>query len=190
MNWSDVAKSIGEYAPKVATVLSMTGVGGPAAAAVAAAGSLISGALGVPNTPDDVSQAILTSPDAAVKLKQIESDHGDHLAQIAAQTEAAQLAAATSTLQAVNQTMQTEDKTRPFSWRDYWGFISGTAFAVVVLAVIYLIWASIYYTKPELLGQIPGVVGAFSVLFGIAATVLGVQSSIETNHAGLAARGK
>ena len=190
MNWTDVAKSIGEYAPKVATVLAMTGVGGPAAAAVAAAGSLISGALGVPNTPDDVSQAILTNPDAAVKLKQIEADHGDHLAQISAQTEASELAAATSSIHDVNETMKVEDQTRAFSWRDFWGYVSGVAFACVVLAVIYLIEEAVRTDKPTLMNFIAPIVGAFTTLFGIAATVLGVQSSIETHHKGMAARGK
>lgn len=190
MNWSDIAKSIASYAPMVSTVLAATGVGAPAAAAIAAAGSLISGALGVPNTPDDVAQALVTNPDAAVKLKQIEADHGEHLAQIAAGKEVAELNADTSALATVNQTMQVEDKTRDFSWRDFWGYVSGVAFAVVVGAVIYLIWAAIYYTKPELLGQIPAVVGAFTTLFGIAATVLGVHSSIEAYHSGMADRGK
>ena len=190
MNWSDVAKSISSFAPQIATVLAATGVGAPVAAAVAAAGALVSGALGVPNNPDDVAQALVTNPDAAVKLRQIDADHGEHLAAIAAGRASAELAADTSALATVNETMQVEDKTRVFSWRDFWGYTSGAAFAVVVGAVIYLIWASIYYTKPELLAQIPAVVGAFTTLFGIAATVLGVHSSIEAYHSGMADRGK
>ena len=190
MNWSDVAKSVAGYAPLVSTVLAATGVGAPAAAAISAAGALISGALGVPNTPDDVAQALVSNPDAAVKLKQIEADHGEHLASIAQQTEATELAAATTSIASVNETMRKEDDTRAFSWRDYWGFVSGTAFAFVVGVVGYLVGVSVYYNHPEQLAAIPAIVGSFSVLFGIAATVLGVQSGIETHHAGMAERGK
>lgn len=190
MSWSDVGQSIASVAPKLATLLAMTGVGAPAAAAVSAAGALISGALGVPNNPDDVAQALVTSPDAAVKLRQIEADHADHLAQIAAQTEASELAAATSSLHDVNETMQVEDKTRTFSWRDFWGYVSGVAFAFVVGIIGYIVGNAIVYNHPELLASVPAIVGSFTTLFGIAATVLGVQSSIEAHHAGMASRGQ
>ena len=190
MNWSDIAKSIAGYAPMVSTILAATGIGAPAAAAIAAAGSLISGALGVPNTPDDVAQALVSNPDAAVKIKQIEADHGEHLAQIAAQQEAKELDSQVAQVQTVNETMRKEDDTRTFSWRDYWGFVSGTAFAFVVCIVGYLVGMAVYYNHPEQLAAIPAIVGSFSVLFGIAATVLGVQSSIETHHAGMCERGK
>ena len=190
MDWKDVGKSIASIAPALSGILAATGVGAPAAAAVAATGALISSALGVPNDPDSVGAALMTNPDATVKIKQIEADHGDHLAAIAQQTAATELNAQVSQLQTVNETMQTEDKTRAFSWRDFWGYISGVAFAVVVGIVCYLVGNAVYFNHPELLATIPAIVGAFSVLFGIAATVLGVQSSIETHHAGMAERGK
>jgi hypothetical protein len=190
MDWSEIGKSIVSYAPLLSGVLAATGVGAPAAAAVSAAGALIASALGVPNTPNDVSQALLTNPDAAIKIKQIEADHGDHLAQIAQQTEATELGSQVSQLQTINETMQVEDKTRDFSWRDFWGYISGVAFAVVVGIVCYMVIMAIYNNHPELLATIPTIVGAFSVLFGIAATVLGVHSSIEAYHTGMADRGK
>jgi len=188
MEWKDIAKTIAGYAPMVSSVLAATGVGVPAAAAISAAGALISGALGVPNTPDDVAQALVTNPDAAVKIKQIEADHGEHLAQIAQQKEAAELNAKVTQLQTVNETMRVEDNTRKFSWRDYWGYISGTAFAFVVGVIGYLVGAAVYLNHPEQLSAIPAIVGSFSVLFGIASTVLGVTSSIETHHAGMVDR--
>jgi len=190
MNWSDIAKSVASYAPQIATVLAATGVGAPAAAAVAAAGALISNSLGVPNTPDDVGQALVSNPDAAVKIKQIEAEHGENLAKIAADSQAAATNAQVSQLQTINETMRKEDETRAFSWRDYWGYISGTAFAFVVLVVIYLVEEAVRTDKPILLQSIAPIVGAFTTLFGIAATVLGVQSSIETHHDGMAKRGQ
>lgn len=188
MEWKDIAKTVAGYAPMLSTVLAATGVGAPAAAAIAAAGSLISSALGVPNTPDDVAQALATNPEAAVKLKQIEADHGEHLAQIANVQQAQELAAQTTQIETVNTTMQVEDKTRVFSWRDFWGYVSGCAFAFVVGIVGYLVWAAVRYDQPQQLAAIPAIVGAFSVLFGIAATVLGVQSSIQAHHEGMTER--
>jgi hypothetical protein len=188
MEWKDVAKTIAGYAPMLSTVLAATGVGAPVAAGVSAAGALISSALGVPNTPDDVAQALVTNPDAAVKIKQIEADHGEHLAQIAQVREANQLTAQVQQLQTVNETMRKEDDTRKFSWRDYWGYISGTVFAFVAGIIGYLVVSAVYLNHQEFLTAVPAIVGSFSVLFGIAATVLGVQSSIETHHAGMADR--
>lgn len=190
MDWTSVARQVASWAPTISGVLAMTGVGAPAAAAVAQAGSLIADALGVPNTPTDVSQALATNPDAAVKLKQIEADHGERLALIASQQQGAELAAQVDQVKAVNQTMQVEDNTRSFSWRDFWGFVSGAAFAFVVGFVGYLVWASVRYNEPQILANITPIVGSFTTLFGIAAMVLGVQSSIETHHAGMADRGK
>jgi hypothetical protein len=188
MDWKDIAGKIAGFAPMLASVLTATGVGAPAAAAVAATGALISSALGCENNPDAVSQALITDPNAAVKLAQIEADHGEHIAAITAGTRAAELNAQVQQVQAVNQTMQKEDETRSFSWRDFWGYISGVAFGCVVACVVYLVGVSVYYSKPEMLAAIPSIVGAFATLFGIAATVLGVQSSIETHHEGMAAR--
>ena len=84
--------------------------------------------------------------------------------------------------------MQVEDRTKVFSWRDLWGYVSGIAFGFVVGLVIYIVVSSIYLNQPAIMTQIPSIVGAFSVLFGIAATVLGVQSSIEAHHAGMVDR--
>jgi biopolymer transport protein ExbB/TolQ len=47
---------------------------------------------------------------------------------------------------------------------------------------------AVYEHHYELLDKISPVVGAFSTLFGIAAVVLGVQSSIQTHHDGVAKR--
>lgn len=190
MNWTDIAKTISSYAPILSGVLAATGVGAPAAAAISVAGSLISSALGVSNSPDAISAALIANPDAAIKIKQIEADHAVNLAKIAQIQDAAVLSAQVTDIQAINQTMQAEDKTRTFSWRDWWGYVSGAAFAFVVGIIGYLVGMSVYLNKPEQLAAIPAIVGSFSVLFGIAATVLGVNSSIESYHSGMADRGK
>ena len=180
MNWSDIGKAVESIAPALATA-----VLGPAGPLV---GGLISTALGVSNTPDEVATALKTDPDAAVKIKQLESEQATALATLKEQLAVAQITADSAQVSAVNDTMRVEDNTRKFSWRDYWGYVSGTAFGFVVGAVIYVVGMAMYTGHFEAMGQIPSIVGAFSVLFGIAAGVLGVQSGIETHHAGMVDR--
>lgn len=180
MPWDNVAKDIAAIAPTLGTL-----IGGPAGGAI---GTMVSQVLGVNNTPDAVSQAIKTDPEAAVKLRQIEADENLGLASLKNQLDLANVKAASDQVVAVNTTMQTEDKTRSFSWRDYWGYVSGTAFGFVVGAVIYIVGMSMYTNQYGAMDKIPAIVGAFSVLFGIAAGVLGVQSGIETHHSGMVDR--
>ncbi|WP_143004414.1 3TM-type holin [Halomonas shengliensis] len=66
MSWSDVAETVGKVAPVAGGAL-----GGPAGAAV---GGLIARALGVPESPQAVAQAVKTDPEAAVKLRRIDAD--------------------------------------------------------------------------------------------------------------------
>jgi len=188
MDWKDIAKEVAGAAPLLSGVLAATGVGAPIAAAVSAAGMLVSSALGVPNTPDDVATALKTDPDAAVKLAQVEATHGENMAAIYAKAQADSDNAQVAQLGQVNATMQAEDKTRTFSWRDYWGFVSGTAFFVVTMVIAYLVIGAVWHGKPDLMTAIPAIVAAFVPLFGISAAVLGVQSSIEAHHAGITDR--
>ncbi len=81
MSFSDIAKQIatqiGNFAPGIAGVLAVTGVGTPAAAAVAAIGALAK-SFGLPETAshDEVLAAIqsTTDPDFKLKLIQAEQD--------------------------------------------------------------------------------------------------------------------
>jgi len=77
MEWKDVTDTIKQYAPGVTSLLGVAslipGVGaitGPAALAVGA----IAKALGTEPTPDAIQQAIVTDPNAALKLKQADLD--------------------------------------------------------------------------------------------------------------------
>jgi hypothetical protein len=86
MNFADVAKQIatavGNFAPGIATVLAATGVGAPAAAAVAAIGSLAK-SLGLPDTAtqNDVLAAIQSTTDPDMKLKMIQAENDFQLKQ-------------------------------------------------------------------------------------------------------------
>lgn len=123
MNWSDVAKTVGGFAPLLGTLL-----GGPAGTAI---GTMVASGLGVGATPDEVSQALTVNPDAAVKLKEIESKRQVELQALVVQAEQNRLAAETSTILAVNATMQSEAKSDhwpTYTWRPFVGFVFGIMF--------------------------------------------------------------
>ncbi len=126
LDWKDIAGTVARSAPMLGGLL-----GGPVGVAVGAVGSIIASALGVASTPDAVSIALQTNPDAAVKLAQIEKDRAVELQDLTVQAAANVLASETSTILAVNATMQAEAKSEhwpSYSWRPYCGFIFGTTF--------------------------------------------------------------
>ena len=63
--WESIKETVGSVAPMAGALL-----GGPAGGAV---GAMIASALGVENNPDSVAKAIRADPQAAIKLRQIES---------------------------------------------------------------------------------------------------------------------
>ena len=63
--WESIKETVGSVAPIAGALL-----GGPAGGAV---GAMIASALGVENNPDSVAKAIRADPQAAIKLRQIES---------------------------------------------------------------------------------------------------------------------
>ena len=85
MNWSDIAGAVGKAAPILGTLL-----GGPAGAAV---GGLIASALGTANDPADVAAA-MQNPDAAIKLREVESRRQVDLQALAVDMAKAEIATA------------------------------------------------------------------------------------------------
>lgn len=77
MNWSDVGNAVAKAAPTLGAAL-----GGPAGAAV---GVLISQALGVKNTPQDVMSNLQADPNAQLKLIEFQNTHEIELQKIALQ---------------------------------------------------------------------------------------------------------
>lgn len=74
MNWSDLGKKVADYAPLLGTVL-----GGPSGTAV---GALISKQFGTETKPADIAKAIDADPNAALKLREVESNNETLLHQI------------------------------------------------------------------------------------------------------------
>jgi hypothetical protein len=83
MNWQDIAAIVGKTAPLLGGVL-----GGPAGAAI---GSIVAAALGTENSPDAVAAA-LGDPDAALKLRAIETAHEAELQRISLELARAEIA--------------------------------------------------------------------------------------------------
>jgi hypothetical protein len=140
MDWKDLAKTIAAGAPMLGTL-----VAGPAGGAV---GSLIASVLGVGATPDEVSAALAASPDAAVKIKELEVSRQAMLQQLLVQAEANRLQTEAAELASVNSTMQAEAKAEhwpTYTWRPFIGFV----FGVMMLGV--------YFVLPLMHLQVPAI---------------------------------
>lgn len=121
MKWSDVGHAIQGMAGTALPVIG-TALGGPAGGAV---GVLLSRALGVDQTPEAVAAAL--SPDALIKLREVEADL--QKAQITADS-----AAATGQLE-VNRAEASNTSLFVAGWRPAIGWTCAAAFAwVFVLA--------------------------------------------------------
>jgi len=164
MQWGDIAKSVASFAPLLGDLLPIPGAG--------IAGKMIAQALGVVATPDAVAAAMKVDPEAGVKLARIEADNR-------AQLQGQLLAAETSRIAAINETMRTEAKAEhwpQYSWRPFWGFISGAAFFVVCVLVCVLAYRAVLGGNPAALSMMPQIIGAFATLFAIPGGILGVAS--------------
>jgi len=121
MDWKEIAQDVAKASPILGTLLAATPAG-----QVIKVGGMIASALGCGNTPTDVQQALVSDPDAAVKLKDIE-----------AKVQIAQLTAAASQVQSVNQTLQEEAKGESWWQRNHHAFES--SFALLMVASIYIL---------------------------------------------------
>lgn len=178
MNWNDVKSLVVEAAPVLGGLL-----GGPAGGV---AGTLISKALGVPNTPDAIITELKNNPDALVKVKQIEAEKEVELQRLYVAAQANRLAAETQQFQeetkqmeSVNQTARAEANSEHpwvFGWRPFIGYITGIAFLVVVIFICFLAYKAIVLKDPTAMTMIPQFITAMTLLFGIPGAILGVAS--------------
>lgn len=175
MDWGDVAQTVkkvaGVAAPLLGTVLA-----GPMGGA---AGKLLASVFGCDATPDQVAAAVATDPQAALKLKEIESNNALELQKAVLVAETNALVEDTKRILSVNETMRGEAAAEhwpTWAWRPFWGFVSGGAFLVVCVLVCTLAYQAVLGGKPEAINMIPQLVFAFVGLFGIPAAILGVAS--------------
>jgi len=170
MEWKDLSSTVGKFAPLVGTL-----IGGPAGTAM---GAMVASALSVGNTPDEISQALAVNPDAAVKIKQIEATRQVDLQALLVQSEANRIAADTSAILAVNQTMQAEansDHWPTYTWRPFVGFVFGVMFLGVYF-VLPLLKMPVPTVPTEAWFAIGGVLGVASWFRGKAQADPGIPT--------------
>lgn len=173
ITWGDVAKVLGPIAPLLGAL-----IGGPVAPAI---GLLISHGLGTENTPDAVLNAIQTSPDTVVKLKQIEADNRRDLQMLTVQAEANRLAAETQVTLSVNATMQAEAVSNhwpTYSWRPFIGFCFGANMVMSTLLVIGVFIAQVASAPgaAKALELLPATLASLAAINALAASILGIAS--------------
>lgn len=171
MDWKDVAAIVGKSAPLLGTLL-----GGPAGGTI---GAVIASALGTSATPSDVAQALQVNPDAAVKLREIESTERVRLQELAGQQAQAELTAATQNAGDINRTMQAEAASEhwpTYSWRPAIGFSVALAVVLSVLTVFIAYGAAIFAGRPEGLQHLPGILAAIAGIIAVVAPILGIAS--------------
>jgi len=179
--WDRVKGMVAKVAPVLGNAI-LPGAGG-------VAGALVASALGVEAEPSAVEQALAVDPQAAVKLREIESAERTTLARIAAEQEVAQIQAETAQAQSVNETMRAEvnaPKWWSSAWRPFIGFVTGIAFlAEAVFIGVLMVKALETGQLANALSQIPAIVAALTGLFTPMCLILGIAA----HHRGAMQRG-
>lgn len=134
MEWKDVGGAIKKFAPILGTV-----IGGPAGGALGGVVSTVASAFGLGEeeaTPQKLSDIISSDPEAAIKLKQIESEHKIELEKLAFQMESIRLAdtqnARKREMDIVKATGKRDWNLYALSWIVVAGFFSLCAMLMVV----------------------------------------------------------
>jgi len=170
MNWGEIGKIVGKAAPIVGSLL-----GGPAGGAV---GAMVSKALGADNTPDAVSQALQSNPDALAKIIALENDNIQKLTQM-------HLDAETARLTQINTTMRAEAASNDAyvrRWRPTFGYLTAIAWLIEAGAIAWSIVGS-----PAEAGSVAQAVTALTPMWGVALAVLGVNIASRSKDKQVAA---
>ena len=167
MDWSDLGSSIADMAPMLGSAF------GPGGTVI---GSLISSAFGGSGkeTPDELDKLIKADPQAALKLREIESNNKVELEKLIIQGKANELAADTSRIESVNATMRQEAISGDAwqrRWRPFWGYISGVAFFVQILAIVWVMIES-----PAAAAAVIASIGSLQIFWGVPLAILGVSA--------------
>lgn len=176
--WSKAADLLGGAAPLIGGLLL-----GPAGAA---AGTLVSSALGVENTPEAVAAELQQNPDAILKIKELESRERVQLEQLTLQAETRQH-------EEINKTMRVEAAANDAyvrRWRPTWGYAMAASWLLLVFGLVATVFWSVV-EHPTQAAQIITTLGTFvsllMPLFGIALAVLGVNVSKRSQDKQVAA---
>jgi len=173
MDWKALGKKIvGLGAPLVGTALA-----GPAGGTV---GAMVANLFGAdPEDPEDVAAKIEADPQAVFKVRQMQLNHRERLEELALEHARLETEQAVTQVREVNATMRVEAQAEhwpQWSWRPFWGFISGLSFLAVCVFVCVLGYRAIEGKDSNAIGMIPMVIGAFTTLFTVPGAILGISA--------------
>lgn len=161
-SWSDVGDAVKNIADEALPLIGVA-LGGPLGGA---AGGLVAEALGLDTnaSADQVMQALNTDPNAAVKLKELQTKQTIKLAEYAASTRNTELNTRASIIESVNETIRKQAMGK--SW------LQRNAHAFCILISV-LLMVAVYFVLPLLEIAVP-VIPSNAWLF--LASVLGVAA--------------
>lgn len=171
MDWGSLGKKIADMGAQVlGEAIPVPGAG--------IAADLVSKALGADKDPDKISEALQQDPEAAAKLKQIEADHKEALKEIAAKTERKRMEEGSSRQSEVNETIRTGYQ-QGVLWRRAVGWAFAVTSVLVILGVVGMGFYAIHTNRPEIVKQLPNLIGALQPVFYSFLVVLGVAGYQE-----------
>ncbi|RTR01952.1 3TM-type holin [Halomonas nitroreducens] len=167
MDWKDAVGEVAKYAPAVATAL-----GGPAAGGITAgAADLVTGLLGVENTPAGLVAATQDEEKRA-ELIRINNEHREKLEQMRLDAEAADAAEKTARLVETQKTMRAElehDGVYKSGWRPALGWVFAASLGGLAGVMVYAIGR-----EPTLVSD-PEFTGMLAWLFVTMGAALGIN---------------
>lgn len=125
--WDSIKGVVGKAAPLLGTAL-----GGPAGGAAA---SMIAQALGVEDTPDAISKALDSDPEAAIKLQRLQNEHEAELRRMTLEAE-------TTRQTQLHKTIRAElasDNFYKSGWRPTIGWVLALSLAAIMGTLAYAI---------------------------------------------------
>lgn len=168
MDWKDAVEEVAKVAPAVATA-----IGGPAAGGITAgAARMVTGLLGIENSPEALVGA-LQDPAKLAELKRIDNDHRLELEKLRMQAEAADAAEKTARLVEINRTIRAEAASNDAyvrRWRPTFGYLMALAWLLQSGAIG---WALVNDLSQA--GEMAQAVTALTPMWSVALAILGIN---------------
>lgn len=167
MNWKDAAEQVVKYAPAIASAL-----GGPAAGGIAAgASSMVSGLLGVEDSPAGLVAAT-QDPEKRKELIRLNNEHRERFERMRLEAEAAEAAEKTARLAETQKTIRAELKHEGWfksGWRPATGWVFAASVGGFVAVMAYSLTQD-----PSMIGD-PDFVAMVAWVFGTMGAALGIN---------------
>ncbi|MDX1464107.1 MAG: 3TM-type holin [Halomonas sp.] len=179
-SWKDAVAEVAQFAPAVAAA-----IGGPPAGGIAAgAARMVTGLLGVENTPGGLVAAA-QDPEKRAELIRIDQEHRRELEKLRLEAEAAEAHEATKRLAEINQTIRAEAASQDAfvrRWRPSFGYLVAISWAVMTLA---LAWSIVM--APGEAGTVAQAITALTPMWSVALAILGINVSKRSQDKQVAA---